>query len=88
MQPSSPNPFKLTTTIRYGLPAETRVRLEVYSPTGQRVATLVDRFEGAGYHSASWDGRDDRGRELVAGVYFCRFEAGTYKTTRKTQLLR
>jgi hypothetical protein len=88
VQQSSPNPFRLTTTIRYGLPAETPVRLEVYSPAGQRVATLVDEFEGAGYHSVNWDGKDDGGRELVAGVYFFRFDAGTYQTTKKTQLLR
>jgi hypothetical protein len=85
---TSPDPFRLPTSLRYGLPTATHVRLEVYSPTGQRVATLVDRIEGAGYHSATWNGRDDAGRELAAGIYLCRFEAGTYKTTRKTQLLR
>lgn|GEM_PF-5941782 len=57
VQQSSPNPFKLTTTLKYGLPSETHVRMEVYSLTGQRVATLVDGLEGAGYHSASWNGR-------------------------------
>jgi len=88
IQQTSPNPFKLATSLRYGLPAATHVRLEVYSPTGQRVTTLVDRPEDAGYHSATWNGRDESGRLLAAGIYLCRFEAGTYKTTRKTQLLR
>ncbi|UCG43061.1 MAG: hypothetical protein JSU73_00140, partial [candidate division WOR-3 bacterium] len=88
IQQTSPNPFRLFTTVGYGLPAPTHVRLEVYGPAGERVATLVDRLEAAGYHSATWDGRDDAGGELAAGIYLLRFEAGTYTTTRKTQLLR
>jgi uncharacterized delta-60 repeat protein len=88
IEQTSPNPFRLATSLRYGLPTATHVRLEVYSPTGQRVATLVNGLMGAGYHNASWNGRDDSGRKLAAGIYLCRFEAGTCRTTRKTQLLR
>ncbi|UCG43469.1 MAG: PQQ-binding-like beta-propeller repeat protein, partial [candidate division WOR-3 bacterium] len=44
IQQTSPNPFRLFTTVGYGLPAPTHVRLEVYGPAGERVATLVDRL--------------------------------------------
>ena len=40
-----------------------------------------------GRHSVVWDGRDNRGRSVSAGVYFYSFEAGDYKSTKKLMLM-
>jgi hypothetical protein len=36
-----------------------------------------------GAYSITWNGRDDRGRSLAHGVYFCRLTAGDYRATEK-----
>ena len=53
-----PNPFNPSTIIPYRLPVSTRVRLEVFNVLGQRLATLVDAEQPAGFHTATWDGTD------------------------------
>jgi flagellar hook assembly protein FlgD len=65
-----------------------RVRLEVYSVEGRKVATLLDRPMSAGSHSIQWDGKDARGQSVTAGVYFCRFETRDLTVTTKLVLSR
>ncbi len=73
---ASPNPFRRSTTLCYQLPGTGHVDLVIYSITGQLVRTLCNERQGAGTHTMRWDGRDRRGREIAAGVYICRIEAG------------
>jgi len=56
--------------IQYELPRATHVRLDVYDVRGARLRRLVDEVRPAGASSATWDGRDDRGRAARAGLYF------------------
>jgi hypothetical protein len=78
-----PDPFSTSTEIRYGLPKGCDVHLAVYSLDGQRVATLVDERQEAGYKTVHWDAGS-----LPAGVYFLTLEAGGFELTRKMTLLR
>ena len=68
----SPNPFQGQTSLRFGLAHATRVRLELFDLAGRRVRTLVDGELAAGPHASSWDGRDEHGAAVRAGVYFVR----------------
>jgi hypothetical protein len=70
-----PNPFNPTTTIRYALPEAARVNLSIYNMLGQRVATLTDEAQNAGYHEAIWDGRNEAGVPVASGVYFYKIDA-------------
>jgi hypothetical protein len=83
-----PNPFNSSTVIRFSLPTTEEVELGVYDLAGQRVALLVSGIREAGTYAVSWDGRDDRGRELASGVYLYRLGAGEREETRKLALLR
>jgi len=65
---ASPNPFNPVTEIAYGLSHETEVSVKVYDVTGRLVRVLRDGVEPAGYHSVTWDGRDDRGESVASGV--------------------
>ncbi|HPI37967.1 MAG TPA: T9SS type A sorting domain-containing protein [Ignavibacteriaceae bacterium] len=50
LEQNYPNPFNPSTTIRYGLPFESDVKIEIYDIIGQRVVSLKDSGEHAGYH--------------------------------------
>jgi len=78
-----PNPFNPITEIRYALPKDCYARMEVYNILGQKVATLVNRKQKAGYKTARWDASS-----FASGVYFYRLQAGGYTKTRKMILLR
>ena len=64
-----PNPFNPVTHIRFVMPREARVRLDVYGLAGQRLRRLMDRTVAAGRYEVSWDGRDASGFNAASGVY-------------------
>jgi hypothetical protein len=70
-----PNPFNPSTTINYDIPFASRVIMTLFDVTGRRVRTLVDASMQAGYHAATWDGRNDGGDPVATGVYIYRIEA-------------
>jgi len=55
---------------------------------GQRVTTLIDGTLEAGYHQIRWNGTESNGREVAAGVYFYRLQAGDFVKTKKMLLLK
>ena len=83
-----PNPFNPETEIQYGLPKDCQVRLDVYNLLGQRVITLVDEHQEAGYWSLSWDARDTDGREVSSGIYFYTLKAETFVATKRMVLVK
>jgi hypothetical protein len=84
----APNPFGTRTQIAYVLPREGEARLAVYDLRGRLVATLLDRIEVAGRHLTWWDGRNDRGERLAAGLYVARLQTAGAEHTRKLVLMR
>ncbi|MBN1781304.1 VCBS repeat-containing protein [bacterium] len=83
-----PNPFNPTTTIRYDLPRDSRVRVTVYDIVGREVADIVDENQSAGTYQTVWSGCDRTGRAVPSGVYFYRIEAGEFVRVRKMVLVR
>jgi hypothetical protein len=84
-----PNPFNTETTIRFDVPEDAHVTIDVYDVLGRRVATLLDEFrqEGAG-QSVTWNATDAGGRVVASGVYLYRMRAGDFSAVRKMVLLR
>lgn len=83
-----PNPTSGGTTISFALGQEGPVRLDVYDVRGTRVRTVLAEVLGAGTHQARWDGRDDAGRRVGAGVYVVRFAANGVVAHTKAILMR
>jgi hypothetical protein len=81
---ASANPSRgAQTTLRFGLATAGHASLALYDASGRRVRTLAGGTLEAGEHSAQWDGRDDGGRKVAAGLYFARLEArGMSRTLR------
>jgi hypothetical protein len=89
LAPGVPNPFELTTTISFRLAETERVRIAVLDLGGREVAVLIDGMQTAGPHSVTWEGRDQDGRTLPAGVYFVRAAvSGAVDQVRKLVRLR
>ena len=70
---AAPNPFNPSTAIHIHVPVSGQVTLEVYDLTGRVVRRLLHHQPlPAGSHTRFWEGRDDQGRPVAAGVYFWR----------------
>jgi hypothetical protein len=88
LAPALPNPFALDTRIAFTLPEAGNVRLTMVGADGRRLATIVEGRLEAGPHEARWDGRDEAGRVLPAGVYFVVLEAAGNRVSGKLALVR
>ena len=91
LEQNYPNPFNLTTELRYFVPEKYQsvfISLRIYNLLGQGIRTLVNETQNSGSHSVTWDGRDDRGRDVSSGIYFYRLEAGDSKLTRRMVLIK
>ena len=86
--PVTPNPFSQTTTITYNAPSAADVSLRIFNVHGQVVRNVFSGQVAAGVHQVAWDGRDDSGRRVARGIYFCRFDAGGASATEKLVLLK
>jgi hypothetical protein len=84
-----PNPFNPVTNVQYSVPRDASVELAVYDVTGRLVRTLVSEpAHSAGRHTVRWNGRDDGGRSVAAGVYFARLVVDAESTASKMVLLK
>jgi hypothetical protein len=82
-----PNPFNAWATIRYQVP-EAEIEVGIYNVCGQLVRTLANGTVMAGSYMQTWDGRDDGGKSVESGVYFCLLRSGDIALIRKMVLLR
>lgn len=82
-----PNPFNPSTSIRFSLGKADFVSLVIYNVIGQQVRTLMDSYNTAGVHAVTWDGRDDSGANVGAGLYLYCLKSGNLIQTRKMLLI-
>ena len=83
-----PNPFNGETHIAFHLPRTEHLSLEVFSLTGQSVATLMEGVYPTGRYQVPWDGRDGRGHSAGSGVFFYRLTTETSQSTRAMVLIK
>ncbi|MFC1512360.1 T9SS type A sorting domain-containing protein, partial [Candidatus Latescibacterota bacterium] len=78
-----PNPFNPSTTIGFTQTLPGRIRIEVYTATGQRVAVLFDDYNRAGTHTVTWDAQGE-----PSGVYFIRVSGNGHAATAGVTLVK
>jgi hypothetical protein len=88
---SRPNPFSQQTVIRYACPS--KACLKIYDLSGRLTRTFdhstpQDPMDNQPFNQIVWDGKDNAGKRVPNGVYFLRFNAGEYNTTRKLLMIR
>jgi hypothetical protein len=83
-----PNPFNPRITISFDLAQTAPVRLAVYDMRGSRIVSLVDESMTEGSHSVQWNGCNETGQTVSAGVYMAIFESGSHRSSRKIVLAK
>jgi hypothetical protein len=83
-----PNPFSQDMTIALALSKSGPANVGVFDVAGRKVRTLVQGVQAAGERLVTWDGRDDSGARLGAGVYMLRLDAGGHSETRAVRLVK
>ncbi len=83
-----PNPFNPSTKIKYQLARDSHVSLTVYDILGQKVRTLINELQQAGYYNITWDGNNDAGNKAASGIYIYRLQSGNFIKTLKMNLLK
>jgi len=90
-----PNPFSAngtfgnpSTTIKYDLPKQVEVKLEIFDLMGRRVRTLVNQRQQAGGYVITWDGRNEQGQQVASGTFIYQLRAGTFTQRRRMALVR
>ncbi len=78
-----PNPFNPSTTIKFGLPAQSDVKLVVYDVLGRVVAELQNKKMSAGYHEVMFNASS-----FSSGIYYYRIEAGDFVEVKRMLLLK
>ncbi len=84
-----PNPFNPTTIIKYRIPEESNVNIEIYNMLGERIAVLINKKIPAGYYETVWNASN-----LPSGVYLINIEAEginsniSFRKVRKAVLLK
>jgi hypothetical protein len=83
-----PNPFNPSTHISFSVAYEANVRLEVFNIQGQLVKSLLDTRMTAGVHTLEWDGTNNAGAGVGAGVYLYRMVSDNFVQTQKMLFLK
>jgi flagellar hook assembly protein FlgD len=84
-----PSPFTDSTMLGLDVPPDAgRIALAIYNVHGQLVRTLIDAVVPPGRREFVWDGTDDTGRTVSAGVYFARYEGDARSGAQKLVLVR
>ena len=83
-----PNPFRNAVRIDYAVSYPQNIHFTIHDVCGKKVRTLIDRIHEPGSFSIIWDGRDDHGRRLAAGVYLGRIETETHAAINKLILIK
>ena len=78
-----PNPFNPSTTIRFSLPIQTQLKINIYNLLGELVKTISQGMYEAGYYKITFDAEG-----LSSGTYIYRLESNNFTETKKMILIR
>lgn len=83
LEQNYPNPFNPSTKIKFSIPVETEVHLNVYNALGQEVAEIISSRLKEGYHEVDFDATN-----LTSGIYFYRLEAEKFVDVKKMIIIK
>jgi flagellar hook assembly protein FlgD len=86
-----PNPFSVSlgdglVAIQFAINEAQPVSVKIFDQLGKEIFTGVEATYAAGTHQVKWDGRDNGGNQMAAGVYYYNLTAGGSTLTGKINL--
>ena len=85
---SFPNPFSNSTNISFSLPQSQKVSVQVFDGTGRLVKIIANEQMSAGTYQLTWNAADENGTAVAKGMYYLKFNAGSYSETKKIFLIK
>lgn len=84
LEQNFPNPFIQKSDIYYSFQRGCEeIRIKVYDTMGRSIKVLFDGKQTGGCHTVTWNGKNDKGKEVPRGIYFYRLETKYGNITRK-----
>ncbi|MBO8152134.1 MAG: carboxypeptidase regulatory-like domain-containing protein [Candidatus Marinimicrobia bacterium] len=84
-----PNPFNPTTQIKFDMPEQGFVILNIYDLTGKLIKTLVSERKNPGTYIAIWDGTNNKGQKIPSGIYIYKLDIkGKFSSSGKMILMK
>jgi len=83
-----PNPFNPTTQIKFSIPNATHVTLRILNTRGQLVNTLLDETMQRGWHTVTWNAKNNDGQDVASGIYLYLIEADGKRIIKRMTLMR
>ena len=83
-----PNPFNPSTTISYAMSNGEHVSINIIDVNGGKVIELFNGYKSAGTYSINWNGENERGVQVSAGIYLYSIDVGEFRQTKKMILLK
>jgi hypothetical protein len=83
LEQNFPNPFNSSTTIRFSLPRESHVELEIFDLLGRRVGTIFSGQLPQGRYSMTW-----KPENVSSGMFLYRIRAGNFVSVKKLLLIK
>jgi len=85
LEQNYPNPFNPSTEIKFSIPQNSNVKLELFNMLGEKVATLINQEMTAGSHNYQLSIIN---YQLSSGIYLYKLQSGNFVQTRKLMLIK
>lgn len=82
-----PNPFNPETNIKFSLPEDAKIAINIYNVLGERVATILNKDLKAGFHQVNFN-TTSAGYKLSSGVYIYTLESKSFSQVKKMILMK
>ena len=83
VQQNYPNPFNPITKLKYFIPEDGNVEINIYDLNGKIIKSFMKQYKSAGSYSMIWDSLNNEGNIMPSGIYFCSI---TFKN--KSQIIK
>jgi hypothetical protein len=86
--PAYPNPFNMSTTIKFEIQNRTAVKIAIFDVSGRLVNTILNSSFIPGTYTINWNGQNAAGQQMASGVYFASVALARENSILKLILLK